>query len=1083
MASKWHEGKCGPCALCNKYSPKYKHFGTMDSDTKRVIASVSDIEDKNCICYRCCLYVARTKDSDSFRPSWRKGSEQRNCCVQGCKKPWRSNTTTTELETLEEILQEKVISMHVDGAITSIGLCKDHYNKMYSKVHAYEPDICASCNTRSRRGEKFNRHCPEPDVINNYINCISSEQLQLTADSILCYPCYKYFIQITKNKSSQKQVDTIESCIRNLEGTIASLEVCDTDDYLELTMCKVTKQLAEELKKNEAVLLSTVYRDYTSELKSNISTHPKAHLTDDLPSRRWVLSRLHTHFGDAIEVHCRHKRYGSIIFARGCDLVHAVSSVLGKLHHQHISEPGEAVQVPTVNSECMEEKVNIVANHLNKLIHDQSKQLIDTYKDKPDMYPMFNLEALRNQLNPCLLKFIETLTQTVRSVRCKRSLFSNSEPTRTKMVRQIFIACMIIFNTNSVCSMPLHVLLTEAILCNGGSQELVRLLNRVGAVASLDTVNRLNTQVAVKRRTQGIISELKPDAFTIVSVDNIDILQPHAAVSSTDATRSWHGISEQCVQPRPSFNVLGSEERLPTRKHPVSSPIHSPLPQQRHKRRRRTFTELPSPHTNVALPIQPIRDIVSLDGVGYQALDNANLSIDDFHINIKEKSCLDQFKVSIFKAILLKRTKSSSSKLPGLPSLICALQPRITDTEKSNVTYIEIRSEPADSKDTLCRVIASLHKIFVVKFGQKWLVVVGDAKVYTIMQAIKAEYGDHLGWLIPWPGDWHILLNYQKTLMKAYNDAGLSKLGAISGHRAETLTSLVNCSNFKRTHNFLIQAFQAFYNYFISLYLARANTRQTSLIETSLQKVIELFQSLSSDGQISTFRIEANDILDKLPCTYSEFKQYMDDLGKKQHTIKFWYTFISDHYLAYLALFDSIRSRNWHLRIGSLKMMSPFLSALDRPTYQCLIPSHLKTIATLPPPLIEHFEDGGFSVRLSNTDWHAVGLDECHEMMINKDAKMAVIRPSEEKMDFISNSIQFRSACLRNLQHQLFSEDETEPEFSHKPTSRDEISDCNVKAMTTAIVDHGMFVGSPDNTGLWNFLDSIKATPEQEQDL
>ena len=147
--------------------------------------------------------------------------------------------------------------------------------------------------------------------------------------------------------------------------------------------------------------------------------------------------------------------------------------------------------------------MNFVANHLSKLINDQSKQLIDTYKDKLDMYSMFNLEALRNQLNPCLLKLIETLTQTVRSVRCKQNLFSNSELTRTKMVRHIFIACMIIFSTNSVCSMPLLVLLMEAILSNGGSQELVRLLNRVDAVASLDTVNRPNTQVAVKRRNQG----------------------------------------------------------------------------------------------------------------------------------------------------------------------------------------------------------------------------------------------------------------------------------------------------------------------------------------------------------------------------------------------------------------------------------------------------------------------------------------------------------------------------------------------------------------------------------------------------
>ena len=79
--------------------------------------------------------------------------------------------------------------------------------------------------------------------------------------------------------------DTIEICISNLEGKTVSMEVCDTDDYFELVMCKVTKQLAEQLKKNEAVLLSTVYRDYTAELKFNISTHLKAHLTDDLPSR------------------------------------------------------------------------------------------------------------------------------------------------------------------------------------------------------------------------------------------------------------------------------------------------------------------------------------------------------------------------------------------------------------------------------------------------------------------------------------------------------------------------------------------------------------------------------------------------------------------------------------------------------------------------------------------------------------------------------------------------------------------------------------------------------------------------------
>ncbi len=43
--------------------------------------------------------------------------------------------------------------------------------------------------------------------------------------------------------------------------------------------------------------------------------------------------------------------------------------------------------------------------------------------------------------------------------------------------------------------------------------------------------------------------------------------------------------------------------------------------------------------------------------------------------------------------------------------------------------------------------------------------------------------------------------------------------------------------------------------------------------------------------------------------------------------------------------------------------------------------------------------------------------------------------------------------------------------------------DANIEVMHTAIVSHGMFYKSPSNTGLWNFLENIKATAEQQQDL
>ena len=34
-------------------------------------------------------------------------------------------------------------------------------------------------------------------------------------------------------------------------------------------------------------------------------------------------------------------------------------------------------------------------------------------------------------------------------------------------------------------------------------------------------------------------------------------------------------------------------------------------------------------------------------------------------------------------------------------------------------------------------------------------------KIYEVLKSLKSEYGDDLSWLITYPGDWHLLFNYQ----------------------------------------------------------------------------------------------------------------------------------------------------------------------------------------------------------------------------------------------------------------------------------------------------------------------------------
>ena len=148
----------------------------------------------------------------------------------------------------------------------------------------------------------------------------------------------------------------------------------------------------------------------------------------------------------------------------------------------------------------------------------------------------------------------------------------------------------------------------------------------------------------------------------------------------------------------------------------------------------------------------------------------------------------------------------------------------------------------------------------------------------------------------------------------------------------------------------------------------------------------------------------------------------MKQLGEKQDTIRFWFQYVTVDVMCYFSLFIAIRYRNWHLRNGSIKLLAPIFFAFDRPVYQSLIPRHNYDVLCLPDSVHKHLQQGSFSIRLSSTEWHGVALDECHEMKINKDAKLAVTRPSVHKMEYLSNHLQFRAICVNNLIQPLFPE-------------------------------------------------------------
>ena len=318
---------------------------------------------------------------------------------------------------------------------------------------------------------------------------------------------------------------------------------------------------------------------------------------------------------------CKHKRYGTLLYSRNGDLLRALSKALGKQKQQR-SEATIRQEYRSVVSTAMatsheltEDTILQVCEALNGRINKQTKRLIEAHQSYPLICATFNPDTMLHELDPLLVQCIQFLTNPAwerRRLFSHQDLLDSSGVVKAKSMKQLYCLSTLFFCSNSQCNMPLQYLLANAVLCLGGSTALLELLNRIGAVASLDTHDRIATCAVKDRISKEIQSELAPRTLTISSIDNIDIMQRHAMVSTAQSKRSWHGTSVQCVQPMPKSIVLTEEihgatnqqagESVETSakestvvvpsKHSSSSPTMSPALKQVEKGRR-TLREAP----------------------------------------------------------------------------------------------------------------------------------------------------------------------------------------------------------------------------------------------------------------------------------------------------------------------------------------------------------------------------------------------------------------------------------------------------------------------------------------------------------
>ena len=216
------------------------------------------------------------------------------------------------------------------------------------------------------------------------------------------------------------------------------------------------------------------------------------------------------------------------------------------------------------------------------------------------------------------------------------------------------------------------------------------------------------------------------------------------------------------------------------RPHSIRSPANSPgkrSPLPKKQRRMRTGTEgKRSTVTTIDRRETVIRECPIIT-----EMNKPTLTLDSFKLSDRERHVLTDITTLFTEYMLQKVANNDDNKTTIDIKSYLALVNSVSAPEPSIIVYFKVLHQRCDDKGTLLNIINDLHEELITTNKMKWAVLEGDQATYNLLQSIKKDYGPDLAWVIPFPGDWHFLKNFQEVLLKIYFDAGLRDLAKASG--------------------------------------------------------------------------------------------------------------------------------------------------------------------------------------------------------------------------------------------------------------------------------------------------------------
>ena len=541
-----------------------------------------------------------------------------------------------------------------------------------------------------------------------------------------------------------------------------------------------------------------------------------------------------------------------------------------------------------------------VDNFLDGQVNVDYRKVLETSQSSGATY------MLEQYLNPKLVAFLEQVLD-MKSGSQGESIYTYSQ--KLKLHTVIAVLC----NIKHPKSIMLQTMLAFVAYANGLRDKGFDILNSFGIICGIKFIR----DEAIRwSNTRKCTDELDKTSFWRVTFDNLNFRRKFAKTFKVGG------------------EVLGRMLNLitgqVTHREISSSPgANSPV------------NQTPGVNFTPSLEVSPFQTLSEGDFFLHESSDG--------------KSALSNYLGSLICA-----EKSRLGKDPGelKSTLLLSLQnylPHYTPASSDRVVYTTVMSAQAASINDVSQYLQKMKEDLCV--GQpdypKQVVLGGDQQTYALMKNLKKKFPISFEWILPVPGDWHLLKCASETLRDMLWDGGLQQLAKSCRHMKEI-------TQWRDVHNML-----------------------TAVHEALLHEAMST-QSIFSADELQSWI--STDNADEMSRFWTQTLYFLN---------------------AYVGYYLSIRTGNFALRNACLVPLAELFFAYSHNKYEELVCETIKDVLHLPSEVQNHFNEGEWTISLTGKPFHNVALDEGHEQVVNKQLKELTTRPSEFRTVTLANFMAF----------------------------------------------------------------------------